>query len=105
MQPGDEKKKALKNRMDTILQEAEAEFDKKLRAEMEGLNDELGRRLNSDLSDKEKKLGDEMREIDELAQKAENGTVNVQTYENKRLILSETAACLEEILRQGERER
>lgn len=104
MSPGEEKKQALRQRMDTILQEAEDAFNEKLRAGMAELHNELGGRLTSELSDKEQQLEKELQAITDLTRQVDSGTVDLGKYENEHLVLVETAACLEAILEQGERE-
>lgn len=104
MSPGEEKKQALRQRMDIILQEAEDVFEQKLRVGMVELHDELGGRLTSELSAKERQLEKELQDITDLTRQVDSGTVDLEKYENEHLVLAETAACLEAILEQGERE-
>lgn len=102
MSPGEEKKQKLQEKMEAILQQAEAAFNQKLGTGMAELQDELGGRLSSELSAKEKQLEKELQDITDLTEQVDSGTVNLEKYDNEHLVLAETADCLEAILEQGE---
>ena len=102
MQPGEEKKCALRQRMDTILHKAQESFNEKLDVAMAGLHDELSSRLTSELSAKERQLEKELQDISDLTKQVDSGSVDLEKYENERLVLSEVEACLKAILDQGE---
>lgn len=104
MQPGGEKAKLLRQRMDTILQEAQKTFNKGLETAIKALHDDFSSRLSSELSAKEQQLEKELQDITDLTRQVDSGTVDLEKYENERLVLAETADCLEAILEQGERE-
>lgn len=99
MQPGDEKKTAIRDRMDEILSSASQDFDSKLKYGVETLHDDLEERLQSSIVEKERVLSKEKEKYLRLQKDLASGTLNIEHLENEKLVLVEIDDYLDFLLR------
>lgn len=98
MQPSPEKTNKLKENMKQMLDDAEAEFNKKLKDGIEKLNMDLSTRLESALKQKEVTAKKEESDYKTLVEQVESGTLDMENLEGRCLVMGEACECLAYLL-------
>ncbi len=98
MDPGDEKKKKMSERMQSIIDDAQDYFGQQLKQQIGLLNDELDVRLNQKINAQEQMLKDTEKRYRLLSGQQSDETLDIQKLEEECVPITEAAACIQVIL-------
>lgn len=105
MNPGQEKEKAIQERINLILNEAVAEFIEKLRDAVNTLNDDLCSRLDEIATREKEQLEQKTRTYQDLLEQKRNGSTDLEKLQMDYLPIAETNSYIHELLSHAEEVR
>lgn len=97
LDPGDEKRETLEKHMQSMIDDAQDFFGKRLKEQIELLNEELNVRLDQAIKAQEQHLQGVKNTYEALAQQQAGETMDIQKLEEKCLPVVEAACCIEKI--------
>lgn len=100
MEPGEKKKKAMKKRMQSIIDDAQDDFGRRLKEQIKLLNDELNMRLDQKIRAQEKNLHDTEEKYKILVEQQTSETLDIQKLEEECVPVMEVASCIQNVLNQ-----
>lgn len=101
MNPGQAKKSELDMATERVLDNAEAEFNTKLKKYAEHVLEEFTNRLNNRIADQEARMNKRITELEKLQVEAECGQIDINALRDKSAPLMESSECIIQILGTG----
>ena len=102
MAPGEEKKRKMSKRMQSIIDDAQDYFGTQLKEQIRLLNDELNVRINQKIRTQEKQLKETEKRYRLLAEQQASEALDIQKLEEECVPVKESATCIQFILGQEE---
>lgn len=100
MEAGEEKKRKMSERMQSIIDDAQNYFGRQLKQQIQLFNDELNVRLNQKINAQEELLKDTEERYKLLAKQQSLEALDIQKIEEECVPMAEAASCIQLILEQ-----
>lgn len=98
MNPGQEKDDELDKETEVVLNDAEREFNTKLKKYTEHILEEFTYRLNNRISDQEAQMNKRIVELEKLRKEIEIGQIDIDALKDRTKPLMESSQCIIQIL-------
>ena len=103
MEAGEEKKRKMSKRMNSIIEDAQDYFGRQLKQQIQLLNDELDVRLDQKINAQEELLKDTEERYRLLTKQQSSEALDIQKIEEECVPVAEAASCIQLILEQEDK--